>query len=178
MNNVTQKITTIVKNELRANTSPPRASLSLALGILIGLSPFYGVQNIMVIMLAFLFRLNRPLGLLGANISILPLVPFWVAAGILTGKLIIPISWCERIIQWAAAIFPTGSAIASVTAFFRKMFPSALFEKLSLSGHDIAAGFIQWALGACVMAFFLAAVTFAVTYPLFLHISIRNQKSA
>ena len=173
-----QKITTIVKNELRANTSPLRASLSLAIGLLIGLSPFYGLQNVTVILLAFLFRLNRPLALVGANVSILPLVPFWVAAGIVTGKLTVPLSWCERIIKEVTVIFPPGSAIASVAGFVKKLFPSVLFEKLSVSGHDLAAGFIQWALGSCVLAVILSAVTFAATYPLFLRVRPHNRKTA
>jgi len=59
MSNVKQKIVTVVKNELHANTSPLRVSFSLALGILVGFSPFYGLQTITVIALAFLFRLNR-----------------------------------------------------------------------------------------------------------------------
>jgi uncharacterized protein (DUF2062 family) len=176
MSTLIQKIKTIVKNELHANASPLRASFSLALGILIGFSPFYGLHTIIVIPLAFLFRLNRPLALLAESTTILPFVPFWVAAGILAGKLTIPISWCEHLVQWATLVIPPNNAIASVTTFIRGLFPPVLFEKLPVDGHHMAAGFIQWALGSCVLAIVSAALTVAVTYPIFLHFSRKQQK--
>jgi uncharacterized protein (DUF2062 family) len=176
MSSLTQKIKTIVLHELRANTSPLRASFSLAFGILIGFSPFYGLHTIILIPFAFLLRLNRPLALLAMSTTILPVVPFWVAAGIFAGKLTIPLSWCERIVQWGTAIFPPGNTVVSVIAYFRKQFPPALFEKLPVDTHTLAAGFIQWALGSCVLAVFSAALTVAVTYPLFLHINRRRQR--
>jgi len=62
--------------------------------------------------------------------------------------------------------------------YIKKLFPHALLEKLPANSSDLAAGFIQWALGSCVFALFSAAVTLAVTYPLFLHFSRRQQKHA
>jgi hypothetical protein len=92
------------------------------------------------------------------------------------GKLTVPFLWCERLATWGAAVFPKGNSVASVTAFIRGLFPPLLFEKLPGNGHHLAAGFIQWALGSCVLAIVSAAVTVAITYPIFLQLNRRRQK--
>lgn len=161
--------------ELRANATPLRASLSLGLGILIGFSPFYGLHIVTLLPLTYLFRLNRPLALLAVSTTALPVVPFWVAAGIFIGRLTIPIEWCETAVLWFGSVLPRHGLAGSAVGFFRRLFPETLFDKLALDGNSLAAGFVQWALGSCVLALISATLTVVVTYPLFLRFERRRR---
>lgn len=176
MKSLWPKCKKIIIYELQANATPLRASLSLGLGILIGFSPFYGLHIVILVPLAYLFRLNRPLSLLGVSTTVLPVVPFWVAAGIFTGKMTIPIKWCDRIVEWFTGIVTGNGWIVSIETLFRRLLPNALFEKLPLDGHSFATGFVQWALGSCVLAIISALVTVVITYPVFLRISRMRKK--
>ncbi len=174
------KIKTAVANELHANTSPLRASLSLGLGILIGFSPFYGVHTIIVLPLAFLFRLNRPLALLAASTTILPFVPFWLAAGIFTGKLVVPVETASRIIDHVRNALPWDQfdrIVASLVRISKHYLPAAVFDKIEdEAGHGILDGFVQWAIGSSVLAVVGAVLTFAVSYYILLRREAARQK--
>lgn len=50
-------------------------SLSVAFGIFMGIIPIWGFQLVTAIFLAILFKLNKPLVIVAANISIPPLIP-------------------------------------------------------------------------------------------------------
>jgi uncharacterized protein (DUF2062 family) len=167
------KTRAVVVGELRANASPLRASLSLAFGILVGFSPFYGMHVIIALPLAFLLRLNRPLVLLGVSTTVLPVVPFWIAAGIFTGKIVIPIETAGRLVESSRSALPAlDSLMGHAVAFCRLVFPDRLFDRILLeSGHGLMAGFAQWAIGCCVLALMSAVVTFFITYPVFLRAS-------
>ena len=171
MKKLWRKCREIVVRELRSNATPFRASLSLGVGILIGFSPFYGLHIITLIPLTFLFRLNRPLALLAVSSTSLPVVPFWVAAGIFIGKLTIPITWCEMLVDRLSGVFTANGWVVSVVAFVRRLFPAILFDNLPLQGHALAAGFVQWALGSCVLAVIAGLLTVVVAYPIFHRIS-------
>ncbi|CAA7387622.1 DUF2062 domain-containing protein [Chryseobacterium fistulae] len=60
-------------------------AFSIALGIFIGLSPFWGFQTLLVISLAVLFKLNKVLAFLASNISLPPFIPFIIAASLFLG---------------------------------------------------------------------------------------------
>lgn len=64
-------------------------ALSIALGIFIGLSPFWGFHSVLAIFLAVLFRLNKFLTFIFTQISLPPFIPFIIAASMFTGSLII-----------------------------------------------------------------------------------------
>jgi uncharacterized protein (DUF2062 family) len=161
----------LVIRELKANTSPSRASLSLSLGVLVGFSPLYGLQTVLLLLLAFVLRLNRPLALLGGSTTPLPLVPFWVAAGIFTGKMVIPISVVKRSLDTGKTMFPLASlGHAAATAFtgIRRLLPAEMLVKIDRqSGQELLAGFVQWAIGCSVFAVICAVTTVIITYPLF-----------
>jgi len=59
---------------------------SIAFGIFMGIVPVWGFQLAIGIPLAILFRLNKGLFLIAANISIVPVMPIILLASILTGK--------------------------------------------------------------------------------------------
>jgi uncharacterized protein (DUF2062 family) len=49
--------------------------MSVAVGLFMGIVPIWGFQLVTAILLAFLLRLNKPLVVLAANISIPPMIP-------------------------------------------------------------------------------------------------------
>jgi uncharacterized protein (DUF2062 family) len=51
-------------------------ALSVSLGILCGIIPFWGYQMIVAFSLAHFFRLNKAIALVASNISIPPMIPF------------------------------------------------------------------------------------------------------
>lgn len=63
-----------------------KKSTSIAFGIFMGIFPVWGFQLAIGIPLALYFRLNKPLFLLAANISIFPLTPVIWMLSLITGK--------------------------------------------------------------------------------------------
>lgn len=57
------------------NESDQLKSFSVAFGVFIGIIPIWGFQLIVGIFLAILFRLNKALVIIAANISIPPMIP-------------------------------------------------------------------------------------------------------
>jgi glycosyltransferase involved in cell wall biosynthesis len=53
-------------------------AFSVALGIFIGILPIWGFQLVTAVFLAILFKLNKPLVIIAANISIPPMIPLIV----------------------------------------------------------------------------------------------------
>ena len=66
-----------VKQLLYENTSPEGIGLGAAIGVFIGLTPFYGLHTLIALGMAFLIKkANKIAMLLGIQISIPPVVPF------------------------------------------------------------------------------------------------------
>jgi glycosyltransferase involved in cell wall biosynthesis len=61
---------------LNSDETTTRKSLAVAFGVFMGIAPIWGFQLVSAIALAFLFRLNKTLVILSANISLPPLIPF------------------------------------------------------------------------------------------------------
>ena len=66
--------------------SNARKAASVGFGVFMGIVPVWGFQLAIGIPLSILFRLNKALFLLAANISIFPVTPFWLMASLATGK--------------------------------------------------------------------------------------------
>lgn len=60
-------------------------AFSVALGVLIGFSPFWGFHTLLTISLAVLFKLNKVLAFVASNVSIPPFIPFIIAASLFLG---------------------------------------------------------------------------------------------
>lgn len=71
--------------------SPKKKSCSIALGLFIGLTPFWGFQTIIVIFLALLFKLNKTIAFIFSNISIPPFIPFILYASLKMGQYLLGI---------------------------------------------------------------------------------------
>lgn len=55
--------------------SPQLKAMSVALGVFMGIVPIWGFQLAVAIFLAILFKLNKPIVIIAANISIPPMIP-------------------------------------------------------------------------------------------------------
>lgn len=80
--------------------SPHRIALAFALGVFMGISPFLGLHYIGAIMLAWLFRLNKLVTIIGVSVNnpwtIVPLSSFcaWIGAKLIGIKQVLPeIDW-------------------------------------------------------------------------------------
>lgn len=72
---------------VRPGESNARKAASIGFGFFIGIAPIWGFQLLLGIPLSFLFRLNRVLFLIAANISIPPLIPVIIYASYKVGAL-------------------------------------------------------------------------------------------
>ncbi|HDZ13980.1 hypothetical protein LCGC14_0966610 [marine sediment metagenome] len=70
---------------LGSKDSPRKKALSIALGLFVGLSPFWGLHTVLVFGLAFLFKLNKPIAFAFSNISLPPFIPFILYFSVQTG---------------------------------------------------------------------------------------------
>jgi glycosyltransferase involved in cell wall biosynthesis len=60
---------------LHTGMSDERKSMSVALGVFMGIVPIWGFQLAIAILLSIVLKLNKPLVILAANISIPPMIP-------------------------------------------------------------------------------------------------------
>lgn len=110
---------------LESNDSNFKKSASIALGIFIGISPFWGFQTILLFTFAALFRLNKVIAFLSSNVSFPPFIPLVIYGSLKTGSffvsndapLILDTSMTLDDIQKNATQYIVGSLIlASVLA--------------------------------------------------------------
>ena len=74
---------------LESNDSNFKKSAAIALGIFIGLSPFWGFQTILLFTFAALFRLNKVIAYLTSNVSFPPFIPFIIFASLQVGSVFV-----------------------------------------------------------------------------------------
>lgn len=65
----------LTEDVLGSNDSPKKKAISIALGLFIGLSPFWGLHTLLVFGLAFLLKLNKLIAFAFSNISLPPFIP-------------------------------------------------------------------------------------------------------
>ncbi|MFP3596203.1 DUF2062 domain-containing protein [Chryseobacterium sp. SIMBA_029] len=75
----------IKEDVLESDGSNRTKALSIALGVFIGFSPFWGFQTLLVISLSVLFKLNKVLAFVASNVSLPPFIPFVIAASLFLG---------------------------------------------------------------------------------------------
>ncbi|WP_149303876.1 DUF2062 domain-containing protein [Pareuzebyella sediminis] len=74
-----------LENVLQSNDSPKKKALSIALGVFLGIVPFWGFQTLLVFTLAVFFRLNKSIAFAFSNVSIPPLIPIVVYLSVRMG---------------------------------------------------------------------------------------------
>ncbi len=85
-----KNIRTFIKEDiLGSNDSNKVKALSIALGIFLGIAPFWGFQTFLSIFLASMFRLNKVISFFCSNISIPPMIPIIIYLSLLTGGFIL-----------------------------------------------------------------------------------------
>jgi len=77
------------KHLLNPQESNFKKSASVAWGIFMGIVPVWGWQTIIALSLAFVFKLNKIITLMAANISIPPMIPIILYASYITGGLML-----------------------------------------------------------------------------------------
>lgn len=76
----------IKEDVLESDGSNRIKAFSIALGVFVGFSPFWGFHTLIVISLAVLFRLNKVLAFFASNVSLPPFIPFIIAASLFLGS--------------------------------------------------------------------------------------------
>ncbi len=71
---------------LESNDSNFIKSASIALGVFIGISPFWGFQTVLLFTFATLFRLNKVIAYLASNVSFPPFIPFVIYGSLKMGS--------------------------------------------------------------------------------------------
>jgi glycosyltransferase involved in cell wall biosynthesis len=72
-----------------SNDSNSKLSWSVALGLFVGLTPFWGWQLMIAFGVAYLFKLNKFITVAASNISIPPILPFLLILSYFTGGLVL-----------------------------------------------------------------------------------------
>ncbi|WP_312902623.1 DUF2062 domain-containing protein [Chryseobacterium taichungense] len=75
----------IKEDVLESDGSNRTKAFSIALGVFIGFSPFWGFHTLLTISLAVLFKLNKVLAFVASNVSLPPFIPFIIAACLFLG---------------------------------------------------------------------------------------------
>ncbi|GGH38449.1 b-glycosyltransferase [Mangrovimonas yunxiaonensis] len=78
-----------VEDFLGSNDSPRKKGLSIALGVFIGLSPFWGFHTVLVIFLALFLNLNKTIAFAFSNVSLPPFIPFIIYSSVKLGERIL-----------------------------------------------------------------------------------------
>lgn len=75
-----------VLGDLQKKCDPATLAWSVGLGVMVGVSPFFGFQCFITLALAYRLRLNVPLAVLASNISIPPCIPLIIYASLQLGS--------------------------------------------------------------------------------------------
>lgn len=76
----------IKEDVLESDGSNRIKAFSIALGVFVGFSPFWGFHTLIVISLSVLFKLNKVLAFFASNVSLPPFIPFIIAASLFLGS--------------------------------------------------------------------------------------------
>jgi glycosyltransferase involved in cell wall biosynthesis len=112
---------------LDSNDSNTKLALSVAFGLFVGLTPFWGWQLIIAFGVAYLFKLNKFVTVATSNISIPPILPFLLILSYFTGGLVlgldtklsygsgINLAWIKHnLLQYVVGSFILGTIVAVV----------------------------------------------------------------
>lgn len=73
------------ENILESEGSNKTKAMSIALGIFIGISPFWGLHSFLAITLSVFFRLNKMLTFIASQVTFPPLIPFIIYLSVKVG---------------------------------------------------------------------------------------------
>ncbi|WP_051119736.1 DUF2062 domain-containing protein [Gillisia sp. CAL575] len=73
---------------LKSQESAHKKAAAIALGVFVGISPFWGLHTLLVFVLAASFKLNKVIAFLFSNISIPPLIPIIIYSSYQVGSML------------------------------------------------------------------------------------------
>ncbi len=121
------------KSIFKVKESPHRIALAFAFGVFMGISPFLGLHYVGGILLAYLFRLNRLVTIIGISVNnpwtIVPLSTFavWIGAKLLGIKQVLPeVDWknlgllnmLKELTEWEHLLSVIKQMMPIIKAFF------------------------------------------------------------
>ncbi|MBN2543626.1 DUF2062 domain-containing protein [bacterium] len=78
MSSKKNKLSNSVKEVLFQDSTPLKIGLAVGIGAFIAVTPTYGFQTALALLIAFLFRLNKPAIVLGTMLAVPWLYPIWI----------------------------------------------------------------------------------------------------
>jgi glycosyltransferase involved in cell wall biosynthesis len=128
----------IMEDLLGSDDSAEKKAFSIALGVLIGLSPLWGFHTVVVIFLALLFNLNKVIAFAFSNFSLPPFIPLILYFSLKLGSWLLGESFVLTVSEIDPSIelvkylksYIVGSLVLSVTAAIVCGFASYLFLTL------------------------------------------------
>ena len=144
-----RKLQVLFKHELQAHATPLKLSLSLSIGVVMAIFPVHGLQVLLLLLLTTLLPLNRPVAMVGVSISSAPFLPFWIAAGVGVGEMVLP----DAFVTSTASLLET-SLPAAVLAWVRNLPVQGMLD-----------GVVRWFFGSMVLAVFCGVLSFVLSYP-------------
>lgn len=87
---LSERLTARLRPLLRLDDEPWRIALSLAVGVFISFTPFWGLQTILSLVVAAVFGLNQAATLAGTWINLPWFAPFVYVAALRLGGVIVP----------------------------------------------------------------------------------------
>ncbi|MGN6367868.1 MAG: DUF2062 domain-containing protein [Phycisphaerae bacterium] len=106
-----------VKEAVREGSTNSELATAFAVGIFIGLTPFYFLHSLIAIYIARRMHLNMVAALIGSQISIPPLVPVWVMLNTMVGKWVTGGGAGNAVAGWLMGDFVVALAMAAVGLF-------------------------------------------------------------
>ncbi|MBP0905265.1 DUF2062 domain-containing protein [Mariniflexile gromovii] len=82
-----------VEDFLGSDDSSSKKALSIALGVFIGLSPFWGFHTLIVIFSAIFLKLNKAIAFTFSNVSLPPFIPFVLYASSKMGQFVLGLDY-------------------------------------------------------------------------------------
>ena len=112
----------ILSSVFQMERKPWHTSLSLAVGVFLACTPFYGLQTFLIVVFCVIFRLSFPVAFLGSQVSIPPLysllVPLqvWIGFSVLGKEFRLSGNWKELAGEhfgvWLVGSLIVGGALA------------------------------------------------------------------
>lgn len=78
-----------LEDVLESSDSNFKKSAAIALGIFIGISPFWGFQTVLLLTFATLFKLNKVIAYLASNVSFPPFIPLVIYGSLKMGSIFV-----------------------------------------------------------------------------------------
>jgi glycosyltransferase involved in cell wall biosynthesis len=79
----------LLEDILDSDESNFKKSAAIALGVFIGISPFWGFQTVLLLFFATLFKLNKVIAFLASNVSFPPFIPLVIYGSLKMGSLFV-----------------------------------------------------------------------------------------